>query len=143
MQLGVANSSLAGGKFAIEDVHWDAPILHAAHVAEPSQPALSEQREHGGKTSTLEDLGIGHLVTPMDAEDAAQAAHVEAFQFALLFGVCCPCLAAVDESADDAGIVHCHLCLNCQLCISIRCLYFDWAGTKHWSQVPSHRSLFY
>ena len=114
-QLGAANSSLARGKFAIEDVLWDVPILHPAHVAEPSQPAWSEQREHGGKTSRLEDLGTGHLVTPMDAEDAAQAVHVEAVQFALLFGVCRPCLAAVEESADDAGIVHCHLCWNCQL----------------------------
>ena len=114
-QLGVVNSSLSGGKFAIEDVLWDAPIFHPTHVTEPSQPALSEQREHGGKTSALEDLGIGHLVTSMNAGDAAQAAHVEAVQFALLFEVCCPCLAAVEESADHAGIVHCHLCWNCQL----------------------------
>ena len=113
--LGAANSSLAGSKFAIEDVLWDAPILHLAHMADPLQPALSEQREHGGKTSALEDLGIRHLVTPMDADDAAQEAHVEAVQFTLLFGVCCPCLTAVEESADHAGILHCHLCWNCQL----------------------------
>lgn len=51
-------------------------------MAEPSQPALSEQCEHGRKSSTFKALGICHLVTSMDAEDAAKAAHVEGVQFA-------------------------------------------------------------
>ena len=49
VQLRAANSSPARGKVAIEDVPWDEPILHPVHVADPSQPGLSEQHEHGGK----------------------------------------------------------------------------------------------
>ena len=41
-QLGAANSSLVRGKFAVEDVVEYTAILHPAHVAKPSQPALSE-----------------------------------------------------------------------------------------------------
>ena len=40
-RLGAANSSLARGKFAVEDVLGYTAILHP-DVAKPSQPALSE-----------------------------------------------------------------------------------------------------
>ena len=40
---------------------------------------------------------------------------MKAVHFALLFGVRCPPFAAVKESADYAGIVHCHLGWSCQL----------------------------
>ena len=40
---------------------------------------------------------------------------MEAVQFALQFGVRCPRFAAVEESADYAGVVHCHLGWSCQL----------------------------
>ena len=64
-----------------------------------SQRCLSS-RKHGGETSSFEDLSIWHFVTPLNAVDAAEAAHVEAVQFALLFGVRCPRFAAVEESGD-------------------------------------------
>ena len=41
-RLGAANSSLARGKFAVEDVLGHTAILHPAHMGKPSQPALSE-----------------------------------------------------------------------------------------------------
>ena len=41
-QLGAANSSLARGKFAVEDVLGHTAILHPAHMGKPTQPALSE-----------------------------------------------------------------------------------------------------
>ena len=67
------------------------------------------------ETSVFKDHSIGHFVTPLNAVDAVEAAHVEAVQFALLFVVCCPGFAAVEESADYAGVVHCHLGWSCQL----------------------------
>ena len=42
---------------------------------------------------------------------------MEAVQFALLFGVRCPRFAAVEESADYVGVVHCPLGWGCQLWI--------------------------
>ena len=86
-QLGSTNASLAGGEFTIEDVFGNASILHPSHMAEPPKSALPEQSEHSRKTCTLEYLGIGNLVTPADAKDAAKAAQMEAAQFAFLFRV--------------------------------------------------------
>ena len=40
---------------------------------------------------------------------------MKALNFVLLFGVRCPRFAAVKESADYAGVVHCHLGWSCQL----------------------------
>ena len=40
--LQAANSSLARGKFAVEDVLGHTAILHPAHMGKPTQPALSE-----------------------------------------------------------------------------------------------------
>ena len=41
-QLVVANSSLARGQFAVEDVLGHTAIFHPAHMGKPPQPALSE-----------------------------------------------------------------------------------------------------
>ena len=67
------------------------------------------------ETRAFEDLTVGHFVTPLNAEDTVEAAHMEAVQFALLFRVHCSRFAAVEESADYAGVVHCHLGWSCQL----------------------------
>ena len=82
--MGSTNASFAGGKFTIQDVFGDASILHPLHMAEPPKSALPEQGEYGRKTCTLEYLGIGNLVTPVDTKDAAKTAQMEAVQFALL-----------------------------------------------------------
>ena len=44
--------------------------------------------------------------------DASQVECVEPF---LLPGICSPRLAAIQQCADNAGIVDCHLCLHRQL----------------------------
>ena len=79
-QFGSTSASLARCEFTIEDLFGDAPILHPSHMAEPPKPALPEQCEHGRKTCTLEYLGVGNLVAPADAKDAAEAAQIEAVQ---------------------------------------------------------------
>ena len=102
-ELGAANRSLSRGKFAVQNVFGN-----TAHVAKPAQPTLSEQREHSGQTSACKDLGVGHFAAPLYAEDATELAHVGTVQLALLLGIRCPCFTAIEESADDAGVVHCH-----------------------------------
>ena len=49
-------------------------------MAEPAQPALSEQRVHGGEACASEDPFVWHFVAPLYVEDAAKAAHVETVQ---------------------------------------------------------------
>ena len=107
--VGWPNASLAGGKFATQEIFRNASIPHPSHVTKPSESALSEECVHGGKTCDLEDLYVCNFVSPVDTEDATKTAQVEAVQFVLLSGVCCTCFAAIQESADDAGIVYCHL----------------------------------
>ena len=51
----------------------------------------------------------------VSVEDAADPPHVKTVQSHLLFCVCCPCLAAVQQSADDAGIVYCLFGRDCEL----------------------------
>ena len=52
----------------------------------------------------LKDPGIWHFVAPVDAEDAPQAAEVEAVQLLLLFVICRPCFTAIQECTDDKAI---------------------------------------
>ena len=75
----------------------------------------SEQCVHGGKASACECLCIWHFVTPFNAKDEVKAVQVEAVQFQLLFGVCCPGLAAIQEHADNTDVVHCDLGLYSEL----------------------------
>ena len=48
----------------MENVFWDAAILHAVDMPQPTQPALSEQGEHAWKVGSGQDLGVGHSVLP-------------------------------------------------------------------------------
>ena len=61
------------------------------------------------------EQSVGHFVTLLKSEDVAEQAHVEAVKFALLFRVRCQRFAVVEEGADYAGNVHCHLGWSCQL----------------------------
>ncbi|PFX19632.1 Uncharacterized protein K02A2.6 [Stylophora pistillata] len=57
-----------------------------AYLTDPEQSALPEQREHGGEASTIQDFGVGDLVSPADAKDAAKTSQVKAVQLPLLLG---------------------------------------------------------
>ena len=50
-----------------------------------------------------------------DAKEAMKAVQVETIQFLLLFGTCWPSFAAIQQCADDAGVVLFYLGWNCQL----------------------------
>ena len=80
-------------------------------MAKPAQSALSEQRVHGGEADTGKNLGVGHFVVPADAKDATETLHVVTVQLLLLL----PGFTPVQEGADYADFVHCHLGLSGQL----------------------------
>ena len=65
----VTHVRAAGGspnqcQLTVEDVFWNATILHTADMTQPSQSALSEQGVHTGKTNTRQDISVGYFVLP-------------------------------------------------------------------------------
>ena len=54
-----ASGSLPWCQLSIDGVFWDADIVHAVDM---TQSALPEQSVHTGKTSTRQNLGVGHSV---------------------------------------------------------------------------------
>ena len=70
----------------VDDVFWNATILHTAGVTQPSQSALSKQSVHTGKTSTRQDISVGYFVLPGYSQDTADASQVECVEPSLLPG---------------------------------------------------------
>ena len=60
-------------QLSIKNDFWDAAILHAVDLPQPTQPALSEQGEHAWNVGSGQDLGVGHSVLPGYAKDTADA----------------------------------------------------------------------
>ena len=114
-QLWVAFGSPCRCQLSMENVFWDAAILHVVDMPQPTQPALSEQGEHARKVSSGQDLGVGRSVLPGYAKDTADASQVEGTVSFLVSGICGPRLAAVHQFADNTGIVHDHLGLTVSL----------------------------
>ena len=110
-----ACGSSAQSQLTVEDVFWNATILHTAAMTQPSQSALSKQSVHTGKTSTRQDITVGYFFLPGYSQDTADAFQVELVEPSLLPGICSPCLAAMQQCADNTGVVDCHLCLHGQL----------------------------
>ena len=81
-------------------------------MTQPSQSALSKQSVHSGKTSTGQDISVGYFILPAYSQDSADASQVECVEPSLLPGICSPRLAAIQQCADNTGIVDCHLCLH-------------------------------
>ena len=114
-QVRAAGGSPPQCQLTVEDVFWNATILHTADMTQPTQSALSEQGVHSGKTSTRQDISVGYFVLPGYVQDTADASQVESVKPSLLPGICSPCLAAIQQCAGNTGIVDCHLCLHRQL----------------------------
>ena len=68
-------------QLSIENVFWDAAILHAVDMPQPTQPLLYEQGEHAWKVGSGQDFGVGHSVLPGYAKDTADASRVEGIEF--------------------------------------------------------------
>ena len=80
-QLWAAFGSPSRCQLSIANVFWDAAILHAVDMPQPTQPALSLQGEHAWKVGSGQDLGVGHSVMPRYAKDTADTSQVERFFF--------------------------------------------------------------
>ena len=111
----VAGCSPPQCQFTIEDVFLNATIIHKADMTQPSQSALSKQSVHIGKTSTRQDISVSYFVQPGYAQDTAAASQVGCVEPTLLPGICSPCLAAIQQCADNTGNVDRHICLHRQL----------------------------
>ena len=57
-QLWAAYGSPSRCQFSIENVFWDAAILLAVDMPQPTQPALVEQGEQAWKVGSGQDLGV-------------------------------------------------------------------------------------
>ena len=111
----VAGCSTPQCQFTIEDVFRNATIIHTADMARPSQSELSKQSIHTGKPNTRQDISVGYFVHPGYAQDTADASQVECVEPTLMPGMCSPCLAAIQQCADNTGNVDRHICLQRQL----------------------------
>ena len=60
-QVRAASGSPPQYQLTVEDVFWDATILHTTNMTQPTQSALSEQGVHSGKTGTRQDISVGYL----------------------------------------------------------------------------------
>ena len=78
----------------VEDVFWNATILHTTDMTQPSQSALSKQSIHSGKTSTGQDISVGYFILPAYSQDTADASQVECVEPSLLPGICSPRLTS-------------------------------------------------
>ena len=76
-QVRAASGSPPQCQLTVEDVFWDATILHTANMTQPTQSALSEQGVHSGKTGTRQDISVGYFVLPRYAQDTTDASQVE------------------------------------------------------------------
>ena len=63
-QVRAAGGSPPQSQLPVEDVFWNATILHTTDMAQPSQSALSKQSVHSGKTSTRQDISVGYFILP-------------------------------------------------------------------------------
>ena len=113
-QVKVAGDSLPQCQFTVDDVFWDATILHTADMAQPSQSALSKQSVRTGKTSMRQDISAGYFVLPGYAQDTSDASQVECVEPSPLHGIYNPCLAAMQKCAGNSGIVDNQICLHRQ-----------------------------
>ena len=111
----VADCTTPQCKFITEDVFRNATIIHTADMTQPSQYALSKQSVHTGKTNTRQDISVGYFVQPGYAQDTVDASQVECVEPSLLPSICSPCLAAIEQCADNTGNVDRHICLHRQL----------------------------
>ena len=100
----MAGGSPPQSQLTVEDVFWNATILHTADMTQPSQSALSKQSVHTGKTSTRQDISVGYFVLPGYSQDTADASQLECVETSLLPGIRSPCLAAIQQCADNTGI---------------------------------------
>ena len=114
-QVRAAGGSPPQSQLPGEDVFWNATILHTTGMTQPSQSALSKQSVRSGKTSTRQYISVGYFILPAYSQDMADVYQVECVEPSHLPGICSSRLAAIQQCADNTGIVDCHICLHRQL----------------------------
>ena len=73
----------------------------------------------------------------LSSQDTADASQVECVESTLLPGICSPCIAAIQQCADNTGNVDRHICLHRQLGA---CPYSSRATSESRIKLPSQSS---
>ena len=60
-------------QLTVEDVFWNATILHMVDMTQPSQSALSKQSVHTGNTNMRHAISVGYFILPGYAPCTADA----------------------------------------------------------------------
>ena len=79
-------------------------------MARPSELCLGEQCFQAGRVGTIDNLNVGDLILPFDAENDAQMSHVEGFQHLHVLSVEDPGFGAIKKVCQDKSFIHFDLC---------------------------------
>ena len=83
-QVRAASGSPPQCQLTVEDVFWDATILHTANMTQPTQSALSEQGVHSGKivcTQLFTFISTRYPIQPRAAFQGGLAQHASQYRF--------------------------------------------------------------
>ena len=86
-------------------------------MAEPLQATLAEKSIHAGSVCQLEHFCVGDVILPFDAMDVPGALYVKCVEAMLLLGICRPCLTAVQQEAEDTGLIHLNPSGQCECAV--------------------------
>ena len=92
----------------IQKAIGDAAGFHSPDMAKPAEAPLAENGKHALHVGTIQ-VFWGNFVLPLDVQNASQAPQEKAVEFPLLACVRGPCLAAVEEYTEHAGLVDVHV----------------------------------
>ncbi len=113
---GGTSSSCNICELDIVQVFGDSTVIHTAQITKPPQVALSQQGKDGCTPPQkmevhcpLEYFTVGNTFLPVEADGAPKTAEVKAVQPPLLCSVGGPCLAWIQQGAEDTGSVDLHL----------------------------------
>ena len=83
----------------------------------PEHASLFDEGENSRDVCSFEHCVVGHLVSPRDAKDASQAAHMEAVESPLLPAAQGPGFTAVQTGAHHTRLAHLYFCVLCELAV--------------------------
>ena len=104
-------------QLTVEKVLGDTSVFHAAEVAQLYHEYLFEEGAHSQYACSFGHCVACHLVSPPDAKDASQTAHLKAVESPLLPGKQSPGFAAVQKGVHHTSLVHLYSRALCELAV--------------------------
>ena len=88
-------------------------VYHAIYLPGSAELGLHQDGEDAEEVCTGENLGVGNLFLPLDAENPPEAGGVEVVLLPCMPLVECPCLAAVEKGNEDCSSIYLDLGFGC------------------------------